>query len=56
MGPARGQWAPLKDNGPHDPAQDEDGAGEVVPDDVDKGMVHLEELLPGGIRKVQLFI
>ena len=43
----------LEDDGPDHSADDEDGAGEVVPYEIDEGMVHLEELLPA-LRNKQL--
>ncbi len=39
----------LQDDRTDNPAQDEDGAGEVVPDDVDERVVHFKELLPSQI-------
>jgi hypothetical protein len=39
----------LQDDGTDNPAQDEDGAGEVVPDDVDERVVNFKELLPSQI-------
>jgi hypothetical protein len=47
VGPA--DLSDLQDDRTDNPAQDEDGAGEVVPDNVDERVVHFKELLPSQI-------